>query len=310
VLRDARIGHVHVREPDLLDRRDRRIGTRPDGSAGDDVLLGGAQKDTLYGDSGNDTLRGGPGADVFHGGEGADDFVGGAGIDTAKYGAGSVGVTVTIDDLANDGLPAEGDNVRSDVEDVIAERWSYDSEGRPYPRSVPGEDVFTGSAAANFLETHDDGSRLYGLGGDDVLSWADEQYGGAGNDRLIYPDRAWGGDGDDTIHHSQVAYGEGGNDIIEIDSSNTLISGGDGNDQLLGYGGTATKLHGDAGADYIELTNSGEIFAGDGDDTVHTRDSQYPKPATVHCGTGLDVAIVDQTDVVDFDCETVYRATT
>ena len=279
-----------------------------DGNDGDDTLLGGAQKDTFYGGAGNDTSRGGPGADVFMADDGADVFVGGAGIDRARYGS-EVGVAVSLDDVANDGIPGEGDNVRSDVEDVIAERWNYDSEGRPYPASVPGEDVFIGSAAANFLQTHDNGSRLYGLGGDDVLAWADEQYGGDGNDRLEYPDRAWGGDGDDVILHSQVAYGEAGNDLIEIDSSNELISGGDGDDQLIGYGDNTTKVHGDAGADYIEMRLRAEIFGGDGDDTVLTRDPSYPQAATVHCGPGLDVVIADQTDVVDFDCETVYRAT-
>ena len=90
-------------------------------------------------------------------------------------------VTVTLDDLADDGPQGGHDNVHTDVEDVYG---------------AGGNDVLSGSAAANTLD---------GGGGDDTLTgWSGEDslYGGPGND-LIYardgePDLADCGEGFDT----------------------------------------------------------------------------------------------------------------
>jgi Ca2+-binding RTX toxin-like protein len=68
-----------------------------DGGAGDDALLG---------TGGNDILVGGTGADLLDG-------RGGLG-DTAGYQARSGGVVVTLDRMANDGAPGEGDNVQTE----------------------------------------------------------------------------------------------------------------------------------------------------------------------------------------------------
>jgi Ca2+-binding RTX toxin-like protein len=97
---------------------------------GSATLIGGPGNDTLtersgvpttfVGGAGNDTLVGGAGRDVFRADpapDGADDMTGGAGTDTADYSARPAGtVTVTPDNVANDGAQGEGDNVRSDVE--------------------------------------------------------------------------------------------------------------------------------------------------------------------------------------------------
>ena len=96
-----------------------------------------AQATTLTGTPGNDILRGGPGDDVLDGGLGSDDMAGGRGTDAVTY-AGRPAVTVTIDDLANDGPPGELDNVQTDIENV------YGSDGA---------DMLTGSAGANALDS-------------------------------------------------------------------------------------------------------------------------------------------------------------
>ena len=67
--------------------------SRPLGTAGDDILLGGSGDDTLHGDfevagsgqGGNDTLLGGAGDDLLHGGGGNDFMDGGSGEDTATF---------------------------------------------------------------------------------------------------------------------------------------------------------------------------------------------------------------------------------
>jgi Ca2+-binding RTX toxin-like protein len=122
-----------------------------DGGDGDDTLDGGEGNDTLKGSAGNDSLRGGPGAD---------DLSGGDGVDVADYEL-TARVTVTLDDLAGDGAPGEGDNVRTDVEKL---------EGGG------DEDTFLGSRRANTLN---------GASGEDYLdgaSGADELFGGGSID--------------------------------------------------------------------------------------------------------------------------------
>jgi len=122
------------------------------GGGGDDVIGGLGGNDTVNGQSGNDSLSGGDGSDVISGGSGndvedggngndtfsaadqdgsfdggADTFIGGAGVDGVSYAGRTDTILVTMgDDLANDGAvgvtgaTVEGDNVRSDVENLDA----------------------------------------------------------------------------------------------------------------------------------------------------------------------------------------------
>jgi hypothetical protein len=140
------------------------------GGPGDDALNGGDGNDTLLGDttlnpspgqliSGNDTLVGGNGDDELKGGSGADVFEGDAGNDTADF-SDRFGVSVTLDDVANDGPPSDGDNVKSDVENVIGS---------------PGPDNITGSSAANVVLAGDgaDTIDLHGDSARDVVNCGD-----------------------------------------------------------------------------------------------------------------------------------------
>jgi hypothetical protein len=119
---------------------------------GDDVVDAG---------SGNDTVDTGWGDDTIDGGEGADSIGGGYGRDRVVYSSRSAAVSVSLDDVANDGASGEGDNVRPTVDDVTG---------------GSGNDTLTGDDGANGLTG--------GLG-DDVLSGAggaDSLDGGAGTD--------------------------------------------------------------------------------------------------------------------------------
>jgi hypothetical protein len=139
------------------------------GDAQADQLFGDAGNDNIYGNGGNDTLDGGGDGDFLQGNEGADDFTGGDGFDTAAYydrGPGQ-GVTLSLDDAANDGEPGEGDNVRSSVEDLIG---------------GDGNDVMTGSALPNQLDGGAGNDIIDGTGGTDRYT------GGAGNDTILSRD--------------------------------------------------------------------------------------------------------------------------
>jgi hypothetical protein len=112
-------------------------------------------------------VRGGGGNDVLRGGPGNDDVSGGAGTDAVTFADSPAGVTVTIDDLANDGVAGEHDNVQVDVEDVYATDFA---------------DRLVGSAAANTLDGAGGPDQLTGAGGRDHL------YGGGGDDRVFARD--------------------------------------------------------------------------------------------------------------------------
>ena len=133
------------------------------GTDANDALTGTAGDDAIYGRAGNDTILGAAGDDTLDGGAGADDLAGGAGQDTVAYAAAPAGVAVTLDDVANDGSPGEGDNVHADVEDVYGGQLA---------------DTLTGSDTANTLDGGEGGDLLTGGGGTDGL------YGGPGDDTI------------------------------------------------------------------------------------------------------------------------------
>jgi Ca2+-binding RTX toxin-like protein len=195
------------------------------GGAGDDSLSGGNGPDTLDGNAGNDDLYGGDGNDTLNGDDGddyffedyaangADDFSGGAGRDSISYSGRTTAITVTMDNVADDGAASEGDRVRPDVEIATGGM---------------GKNHLVGSAADNNLyspynQTADD--YINGGGGVDLI------YGYGGDDTLI------GGDGEDSI------YAGDGNDTIKVQDG--------GYDYVDGGAGTDTVASQDAGIDNI-----------------------------------------------------------
>jgi uncharacterized delta-60 repeat protein len=128
------------------------------GGAGNDTLAGSTGADALWGEAGDDLLLTSYGADYFRGGDGND---------TVDY-AGGNAVVVTIDGKPDDGYvyqggTSEGDNVNTDVENVVGSGYA---------------DHVTGSSANNRLEGGGGNDTLLGLAGDDTL------LGGAGDDVL------------------------------------------------------------------------------------------------------------------------------
>ena len=110
------------------------------GNGDNDSLLGGDGNDGLYGDSADDSMDGGAGTDLLYGGDGADDLVGGTGRDTVDWGGGSAyrGVTVTLDNVADDGAAGEGDNAHSDNENIVGTGGPDVLFGSPGPNTISG----------------------------------------------------------------------------------------------------------------------------------------------------------------------------
>ena len=186
----------------MKDAYDSQAGRTFDGGAGADEITAYAGNDVLDGGDGNDKLDGGEGDDQLRGGNGDDvlsgDLYKSPGADLLDGGPGTDQVedwtipdadvhplpTITLDGVANDGRPGEGDNVIA-----IEKLKLYISA------------TFVGTDGAEDIEVFnpaepEKASTLRGMGGDDRLvahDGADTVDGGAGNDTLE------GGFGDDTI---------------------------------------------------------------------------------------------------------------
>jgi Ca2+-binding RTX toxin-like protein len=249
-----------------------------DAGDGNDIVLGGEGADTILGGAGDDrldfarasadttgrdTLRGGPGNDALNGGppptaEGdpqePDDLGGGDGIDIADFRQRTEPLTIDLDGDADDGESGEGDNVQTDVENVIG-----GSKG----------DTLTGSSAANVLDGRDGEDTIEGLGEDDTLLGGvndpsgDNLSGGSGNDTMkgeSGDDALAGGAGDD------AEFGDGGGDRVEGETGNDSLAGGTGADTLDGGNGDDSLN----GGDVVLIGGEGAdvLIGGPGADTL------------------------------------------
>ncbi len=135
------------------DGNDRRFG-----ADGDDSLFGGTGNDELTGGLGDDTTVGESGADLTRAdvrADGADDVSGSSGIDTVTYLGRAARVTVKLDNVAGDGAFGEGDNVRTDIENIVGTGADdFLQAGPPALQSVP--------------------HRLTGMDGNDILIVTDD----------------------------------------------------------------------------------------------------------------------------------------
>lgn len=160
-------------------------------SNGNDLLDGGAGDDYLASFSGRDTLISTEGSDTLFGGDS---------IDTADFSNRVDGITITLDNLENDGDTdlVETGNVGMDIETVLG------GAGPDFISSAGNLALFPVS--------------IFGGGGNDTL------FGSAGNDTLQ------GARGKDSI------LGSSGDDILIGDSGRDYLLGGDGIDRLFGGG--------------------------------------------------------------------------
>ena len=185
------------------------------------VALGG--ETVVHAGAGDDTVNGGPSEDVFFEDSDASDrdsFRGGAGRDWVDYEGVMHAVSISLNDIADDGRPGEGDNVKSDIEVLLGTGNADTLTGDGDPNvilalwqssywlhdGVPDVRQLTGGAVIN------------GGGGGDVI---------AGTDWGV-PDRLSGGTGNDALS------GYSGNDVLSGGSGDDILMGGAGFDALDG----------------------------------------------------------------------------
>lgn len=276
------------------------------GGEGDDKIEAGAGNDTITGDAGNDEIFPAAGNDTADGGEGddaftsetwsvdsgADDLRGGPGIDLIDLIDHTTGVSVTLDDVANDGNSGEGDNYHSDIENLYGTR---------------GADVLVGSNAPNYIRGSEANDIINGLGGDDKLD------GDSGNDVID------GGLGNDTIYggydNDDVTGGAGKDALFGDYTSCSAYSCPGGADIVRARDGEVDAVNCGAGADQA-VVDTADVVAADGFMVCESVDSATlpGTPGTPGApGTGVTVGVKSASRAkgvkVSITCPTTCKAT-
>jgi Ca2+-binding RTX toxin-like protein len=253
------------------------------GGRANDVLVGNGSPNELRGGPGNDRIASGPAgtcatdADRLFGDEGDDVFElgaasdcadrvsGGAGYDVATYHDRATAVTVRHDDVANDGAPGEGDDIRTDVEEIVGGN---------------GNDTLSGGNVA---------VRILGCGGDDTLTGsplADSLSGGPGADVVS------GLAGDDTLLESGMDAGCASS-VLGLSSPNRgagadVLNGGAGIFDIVDYGQRTEPLALTLCADDTAAAGAGVRCANSGDDGAAGERDNVINVEVVEGGDGDD----------------------
>ena len=269
------------------------------GQLGDDTLYGGDGADRLYGGEGDDVLEGGEGNDQLDGGTGSNALHGGGGDDTlsvtingidtwleADGGAGTDQLTLTFRDFTGEfSLPdfyaaSTIANIESFTYYFYAGAFSIEGSAENEQFVVwDGVGTIDAGAGDDYLYGGSQGTYLAGEGDDQV------QLRIVGNVETLNAD---GGAGDDylslnfddgaarNIRVSQLAvtgfeqfalWGNSGNDTFIADTGDGItLSGGGGNDLLVGGSGTASLRGGQGDDILIAGTGFSFMYGGEGAD--------------------------------------------
>jgi Ca2+-binding RTX toxin-like protein len=190
---------------------------RIDALYGDDVIHGAGGNDVISPSYGDDQAFGGDGNDNFTtdyapSGDGTDVIDGGDGTDRMSYANRYAPLTITLDDVANDGAPDENDNLLA-VENVTGGQADDTITGNDGPNRLdggdgPGSDVLTGLGGDDRLSG---GGSYYYLLTQDV----DSYFGGAGDDLIL----AFDGRTEQVDCGADVDVA-----LVDVDQSNSVVS--------------------------------------------------------------------------------------
>ena len=316
------------------------------GAGGNDALRGVGGNDQLWGDEGNDLVDGGAARDsIFEGSlpNGADVLIGGSGFNSISYADRTTDVSLSDNGLADDGGPAEGDNINSQFLDVLSGEgndtitgsatgafyWSGDGDdtisaggGSDEVSAGRGDDNVNGGDGADKLGGGEDGDTIDGGPGDDTIndgfddesgSNADVYRGGSGTDRLVYSStEPLSIDLDGTADDGRP----GENDLAGADLEDLI--GGSKADILTGNN-SANQFDGGPGNDQISgLGGPDALLGGPGDDSLNggtgidTLDgaggvdrlrSRDSSPDDVECGSSTDTLLADSFDDFTVTCD-------
>ena len=237
------------------------------GNAESNAILGRAGNDRIYGRSGNDSLFGGDGADTLRADAGDDRVDGGAGWDTAVFdGPTAMRINLTLPGAQATG---QGSDTLTSIEHVTTGAGADRLWGNAFANSLnagAGNDTLEGGAGNDKLTG--------GLGNDiliggDGLDWVLFEGASAANVNLTLQGTQITGHGFDLIRGVENVSGGAGQDRLIGTSGGNAMLGNDGDDHLWGLAGDDT-LVGGAGADRLagDLGND-VLYGGYGIDTAH-----------------------------------------
>ncbi len=207
-----------------------------DGQAGDDVLHGGAGDDRLWGSAGDDRLDGGAGDDTLEGAGGNDLLVGGAGRDVFAGRIDWNGSQATIADFT----PGQD---RLDLWDTVLDEWYRDGV-------IPG-----------FARLDSNGDRQLD-GQDATAAVRPVSVAGVSRPSLVLTD---------PDHGENTVILHGVTRVRAADSAEptAVISGSDGDSDLLAGSAFAERLRGLGGDDRLEgLAGDDQLWGGAGNDRL------------------------------------------
>lgn len=264
------------------------VNITANGGAGNDTLRGGNGRDILNGEAGNDVLEGNRNRDTLDGGIGDDDLIG-DNLDFNPVG-GLGNDEFDVDTTNNANLAGNITIINADIENIDLNGGS----GNDTVDNRAFTDVSTRVAATNTVTI----SVSTGAGNDTVFSQlcvipgttvnlTENLNGGAGSDTISYAgftdpvsvNLATGvNNGCDNLTSFENVTGGSGDDILVGDGGANVINGGDGNDVISGGGGADTlnggngddEIDGGAGNDTINGGNGNDILTGNGgNDTIN-----------------------------------------
>ena len=242
------------------------------GGGCDDVIYGGNHNDKLYGDSGNDKLYGEQGNDTIYGGSGDDYINGGVGNDKIYGGSGNNDIVFSIGDGKDNIYPDKKGVANIKINGVSSKDLVYDKVGNNLEIKYSKDDKIT---IVNYFKTK---NVEYLTGGgvqtdDDKVNMSEMLVTGE-----ILPNGTYSYNGKDGVGNlinttnkksAVVKTGNGKNTVILNSSYGTVLCGDD--DDLVYLKGANGFVDVGEGNNFVEVSKSGEISSGTGDDRFEVK---------------------------------------
>lgn len=268
------------------------------GNALANVLIGGDGGDALRGNGGNDALYGGNGSDFINGGNGDDLIDGGEGIDRAGYFQGNAalgGITVS---LLLQGtaqyVGSQGWDTLVGIENVSGTAFADTITGDGGDNWLWGSTSWLINADQSVTQSVTNNDTIDGGGGNDLIQIGFGNHiltGGSGNDTLRYSENGSPetgiavslvlqggaqntGAGSWTLNGIENLTGGLGSDQLGGDDNGNILTGGGGDDELVGGAGLDQAGYAGNAADFAVLSLGGgawqvsDLNAADGDEGV------------------------------------------
>jgi Ca2+-binding RTX toxin-like protein len=264
---------------------------------GTENVIGTAQGDTLTGDGAFNTISGRGGDDAIRGGVGQDSLDGEGGTDTVDYGDHAAAVTVTLDTSNSFKNGSAGEFDRTSAFEAVKGGAGGDTLISAYPAGNPvrlegelGNDTLTGGAS-------DD--TLVGGAGSDVVN------GQGGTDTALYPVA----DAVVVTLNNGSAKDDGGPDDGAAGARDSVstenVTGGSGNDVLIGDGG-ANRIRGGDGDDSVQGgLGTDDLGGGAGRDEASYEERASSQPVEVSIDGLVNDGTAGENDVLTPDFEIV-----